>query len=224
MVDLRKYITYLQPQENIGCCTACATLTAIEIICNKANSRLYFSRLFVYYMARKMAGRIGQNGVELGTTLESVQKFGVCLNSTWKFSHNLVNREPSAQAQTEAMSYRVRDFGWVEPYNFNMYLEKEIPIIIGLRTGKLFWKLKGALSEQTYKIINSIDNRQAQGHAVTIVGFDNNLHGGSWIIANSLGPGWGDKGYSILPYECASDIGEAYVVRDFYGISAERKI
>jgi hypothetical protein len=40
-------------------------------------------------------------------------------------------------------------------------------------------------------------NRQAQGHAVTIVGY--NADG--FIIKNSWGPGWGNKGYAVVSYD-----------------------
>jgi hypothetical protein len=37
-------------------------------------------------------------------------------------------------------------------------------------------------------------------HAVTIVGWDDNLGGGSWIIRNSWGTGWGENGYMYITY------------------------
>lgn len=40
-------------------------------------------------------------------------------------------------------------------------------------------------------------NRQAQGHAVTIVGY--NADG--FIIKNSWGPNWGNKGYAVVSYD-----------------------
>jgi Papain family cysteine protease len=40
-------------------------------------------------------------------------------------------------------------------------------------------------------------NRQAQGHAITIVGY--NADG--FIIKNSWGPNWGNKGYAVVSYD-----------------------
>lgn len=224
MIDLRKFVGYLQPQGTIGCCTASATLTAAEIMCNINDKPNHFSRLFVYYMTRKLAGRLNQAGAELKDTLEAVKKYGVCVERSWSFSHQRLNIEPSQQVQSEAVSNRIGRYEDVFSQDFNSLLEQEIPIIIGLRTGSLFWKLRGPLSDQTYKSINTVDNRISHGHAVVIVGYEPELLGGSWIIANSLGPIWGYRGYGVLPYECRRDIGEAYVIREFAGITAGRKI
>jgi len=105
-------------------------------------------------------------------------------------------------------------------HEFNTYLDQSIPIIVGVRTGSKFWKLSGELSSQNYVPVNDTDNRLARGHAVTIVGNDPNIMGGSWIIANSLGPKWGSNGYGILPYTCSVDIGESYIIQSFAGIPA----
>lgn len=223
MVDLRQYAGYLQPQGNIGCCTASATLKAAEIICNIEGRSDHFSRLFVYYMTRKLSGRLNQVGAELKDTLAAVKDYGVCVERSWPFSHQRLNIEPSQQVQSEAMYNRISSYDNVISHDFNALLENRIPIIIGLRTGRLFWKLKGELADQAYKSINTSDNRISHGHAVVIVGYNNSLLGGSWIIANSLGPAWGHRGYGALPYECRGDIGEAYVIREFSGVLVGKK-
>jgi len=211
----------LPDQHNIGCCAASASLLAAEIILAD-NSRL--SRLFTYYLARKSKNRIGQNGAELKDTLDSMCQYGVATDKTWPFSFNRVNTEPSVAAFSEATRLKLRSYIWVSTDSFKEYLHKGIPIIAGLHTGKLFWKMKGPLSKQVYKSINTTDNRKFRDHAITIIGYDDNLLGGSWIIANSLGLTWGDHGIGILPYECNTDIGESYAITDFAGITPGKKI
>ena len=218
MIDLRKYILYLPSQDNIDCCTSCAALLATEIMLATQGIYMNFSRLFLYYMTRKMQGRLGQKGAELETTLKSLILNGVCLEKTWPFMRNLVDKEPSINAIYEATYYKIQNYISADAFEFNLLIDKKIPIIIGLRTGRLFWSMKGDFKEQNYKSINIVDNRLSKGHAVTIIGYDNSVLGGSWIIANFLGPKWGFKGYGILPYECCRDIGEAYIVKPFYGI------
>lgn len=220
MVDLREHIKYMQSQENVGCCTASATLLAAEIISAKVNKPLNLSRLFVYYMTRKMQGRLGQKGAELRATFDSLSEYGVCKEQFWPFSPHRVDQEPNARAIQNAQ-YRINKYENASYQDFNLLLDRGIPIVIGMYTGRLFWSMRGKLHEQIYKPINGIDNRLAQGHAVTIVGYDNKIKNGSWIIANSLGLRWGDHGCGILPYECHDDIGESYIIRNFAGISVE---
>jgi len=210
----------MQSQDNVGCCTASAVLLAAEMLSAKAGKPVNLSRLFVYYMTRKLQGRLGQRGAELKSTFDALSQYGVCIEQFWPFSPHRVDNEPNARAVQNA-KYKIYEYENVSPDNFNLMLNKGIPIVIGMHTGRLFWSMRGELHEQIYKPVNDIDNRLTQGHAVTIVGYDEKIQNGSWIIANSLGLRWGYRGCGILPYSCYVDIGESYVIRNFAGISAE---
>lgn len=181
------------------------------------------SRLYVYYMARKLQGRSGKNGAELRITLEAMTQFGVSPEQHWAFGYNRVDVEPSMQSQTEAAQFRLHGYHYICAVNFKESIDNNIPVVIGMYTGRMFWKLKGPLQEQQYKPINTEDNRQSNGHAMTIVGYDDDMNGGSWIVANSLGPKWGDHGYGAIPYSCNANIGEAYVLNGFAGITPGKK-
>ena len=182
-----------------------------------------FSRLFVYYMSRKVNGRIYQKGAELSTTLSVMCKYGVALHKTWPFRHSLVDKEPSPAAFAEAQLYKLISYELSSTRHFKDTLLSGIPIIIGLHTGRKFWTLKGPLETQEYCPINDTDNRRSLGHALTVVGFDDTLGNGAWIVANSLGLKWGDHGLGALPYSCSLDIGEAYTIDSFAGITTDRK-
>lgn len=194
------------------------------MIMSTAGKQERLSRLFVYYMARQMKSRVGHNGAELRDALEAMMQYGVATDRTWPFHYNRVNTAPNAAAITDATQYKLGQYNWAHKDSFKDYLHKEIPIILGLYTGRLFWKLKGSLSTQNYKGINTTDNRKYRGHAVTVIGYDDELLGGSWIIGNSLGLTWGDHGIGVLPYECYQDIGESYVITEFAGITPGKKI
>lgn len=183
-----------------------------------------FSRLFVYYLARKIKDRVGQVGAELRDTLDVMKTYGVATDTTWPFHFHRVNVEPSLAAYRDAEIYCPMEYKWAEIDLFKKYLHDGLPIISGIHTGRMFWKINGPLPSQTYKTINMDDNRNYRGHAVTIIGYDDNLCGGSWIIANTLGLKWGDRGIGILPYECYVDIGESYVITEFAGITRGKKI
>jgi len=217
-----EFVKYLPSQENIDCCASSASLLAAEIIMSKHNQPRHFSRLFPYYMARKKQGRIGQKGTDLNTILEVLSVNGVCLDQQWPLRPSLVDREPSILAIEEAAKYRIDSYEYVQLSNFDKFVENKIPVIVGMRTGKQFWKLTGKLEEQKYYPVNDTDNRYSHGHAVVIVGNRPDLN--SWIVANSRGLRWGDRGFGILPYECCVDIGESYAITSFAGFMAGKKI
>lgn len=220
-VFLRQQINYIQPQGSIPCCTACSTLLAAEMIMSEAGHKLNFSRLYLYYMTRKLQCRLGEKGAELRTTMEALSTYGVPPERYWPFHFARVDREPHLEALNNAANYRLQEYKEIAPENYKFYLDIGVPVVIGIRTGRMFWKMVGELSEQVYKPVNDVDNFRSNGHAATIVGYDDNLNGGSWIIANSLGPKWGFQGYGAIPYSCNVDIGEAYIITKFAGIATE---
>jgi len=63
------------------------------------------------------------------------------------------------------------------------------------------------------------------GHAVTIVGYDDNIHGGAFRVVNSWGNEWGDEGYFWLKYKDFKILTfEAYVIDLLEDISYENDI
>lgn len=216
-ISLRSYIRYIRPQENIACCTACATLLAAEIYMAQSNTSMYLSRLYLYYMTRKLQGRLNQHGAELKSTMEALSLYGSPPEKFWPFQPAHADKEPHIYAAQEAMQYRIQSYMEVSPDSYKTHLNNNTPIIIGIRTGRLFWRLSGELSSHRYKPTNHIDNLPSFGHAVTIIGYDDDLNGGSWIIANSVGPQWGFQGYGAIPYACNIDIGESYIITKFAG-------
>lgn len=222
--SLQNFIRYLPSQDNIGCCTASASLLAAEIMMAMTGKDINFSRLFVYYMSRKIGNRLGQKGAELSTTMEALQTYGAALHNSWPFRYKLLEVEPPLSSMEEAALYKVNSFQRINIDVFKDYIISGMPIVIGMHTGRKFWRIKGPIDRHNYCPINNTDNRNSLGHAMTIVGFDDNIAGGSWIIANSLGPMWGDKGFAAIPYTCGKDIGESFVITCFAGICPDRKI
>ena len=221
-ISLRKHINYMPSQDSVPCCTSCAVLLAIEISLAVNNIRLTLSRLFVYYMTRKMTNKLGEKGAELKDTLDMLVKYGVSRDALWPYTMNRVDREPHLPALEDAVHNRLYSYKSILPADYKKYLSKGIPIIVGIKTGKLFWGLRGALVDHRYKPVNGTDNRQTNGHAIVIIGYDDNINSGSWIIANSSGPSWGFHGYAAIPYECNIDIGESYVITNFAGTVIEK--
>jgi C1A family cysteine protease len=211
-VSLQKYVAYLPNQESIDCCSSSASLLALEMLLTKNGNSVHLSRLFTYYMARKIQNRLGMKGTSVESVLESLKQFGVPRELLWSFRIGLIDKEPNQLAIADAVNYGILDYRSVSSSNFKESLFNDIPVIVGMRTGQMFWTLSGPMINHRYIPVNNTNNLQSNGHAVTIVGYDDDLVGGSWIIANSLDLRWGDRGFAALPYSCNIDIGESFII------------
>ena len=219
--SLRSQIYRLPTQGGLECCAANAVLLASEIMLGK---RIIFSRLYLYYMTRKLRDDLSLTGVRLQQTFQAFQQYGACLEDDWPLVLGKVNTEPTEYAIREASYCKLKSFKSIPIDQYKSCIDNKTPIILGMSTGEKFWFLRGRLEDQRYKPINGTDNRQSKGHAVVCVGYDDNLNGGSWIIANSLGAIWGSHGYAAIPYECGINIGESYIITGFDGIPLDKKI
>ena len=74
---------------------------------------------------------------------------------------------------------------------------------VGLNQGNALWSPKG-------------DEKSIGGHAMCVVGYDDDLNGGSFRIVNSWGTDWGDNGFFWLSYDDFYDtVDEAYVIKPY---------
>ncbi|MBM78152.1 MAG: hypothetical protein CL846_06690 [Crocinitomicaceae bacterium] len=74
-------------------------------------------------------------------------------------------------------------------------LYDDLPIILGMNTTK---SLRNIASNGLWA--PSKDDSLASGHAVCIIGYDDNKYGGSFEIMNSWGKNYGDNGYNWVRY------------------------
>jgi len=213
-VDLRKFMTTVEDQAQSGSCVANAIVGAYEYFLNRIGRRLDFSRLFVYYNARLLqGGTIRDNGCSVESALRSVQKQGICYESTWDYKVmsngkvKNVNIQPSADAYQEALALRRNpEFCWAKPekvemnlYHMKHCLAEGYPFIFGL---KLFDSFDGAtrtggrVPMPTY---NQRTRKQHGNHGMLCVGYIDKSK--MFIVRNSWGSEWGDRGYCYIPYD-----------------------
>ena len=82
-------------------------------------------------------------------------------------------------------------------YDFKSCLASGFPFVGGFSVYESFESNEVA---QTGKMPMPTANEQLLGgHAVMFVGYDDSIN--CWIVRNSWGNKWGDKGYFYMPYE-----------------------
>ena len=201
-------------QGSIGSCTAnagCATLK----IQKPPTSNFDPSRLFLYYVERSNEGGLGGEGAVLSDTYLTMQKTGVCSESTWPYNLNRENVRPSAKAYNEAAANYIQSWGVVPSGDglingIKQVLVNQSAVIIGIVVYESF-ESDQAAQTGVIPMPNVNTENALGGHAITIIGYDDNRQ--AFLLLNSWGPNWGTyqpnntsyKGFCYLPYAYVAD-------------------
>ncbi|CAF0949495.1 unnamed protein product [Adineta ricciae] len=214
-VDLRADMTPVEDQSQIGSCAANCLAGAYEYLTKKAHGRnIDVSRLFIYYNARVKDQRshvVVDSGCTMTSAIEALEELGTCLESVWPYDISRVNTRPNAQSYDEAKRHKITEALRV---NINLYemkscLAQGFPFAFGL---KLYTSFDQARSTGVVPMPNYGDiGRQAHGsHALLAVGYSDQSR--AFIVRNSWGEQWGDKGYCYIPYDYITDANQCFDV------------
>lgn len=214
--DLSANFDVIDNQGNFGTCTANA-LRGIVGYLYKINKRPSFqlSRAFNYFYGRKI---IGLNTKEdTGTTIRAIVKslatYGTVPETKFTYikSHILTNVAPSIAIRKLALSRQAIKYvlldqpslsGLQKVMAFKQALVNKLPIIVGF---VVFDNYDLSNTNGGIFLYPEPTNVDIGGHAVVIVGYDDNKvcgkYTGAFKIRNSWGTDWGEKGYGWIPYE-----------------------
>lgn len=199
-VDLRKFCSKVEDQGDLGSCTGNAIVGALEYLENK-NNRVFadLSRLFIYYNERALEGTINEDsGAEIRTGIKSIAANGVCTEAIWPYNIRKFTTKPTLRAYKEASTRRITSYQrLISLTDMKSCLAKGFPFVFG------FLVYSGFESDEVANtgILNiPLESEElVGGHAVLAVGYDDTT--GRFIIRNSWGENWGQKGYFTMPYE-----------------------
>ena len=201
-VDLRGQLSPVENQENIGSCVANAVVGALEFLELKSlkcwlrwwTKYRDLSRLFVYYNARQADGDVeSDTGTTIRTAVKAVAQLGVCMEKTWPYDTTRWMDRPSDLAYKQAKVSEIKDY-----YRANagtevkQALALDFPVPFG---ATLFPSFENVGSDGKVPMPSG---EPIGGHAMLIVGYDNLKQ--VYIVRNSWGTDWGDKGYCYFPY------------------------
>ena len=204
-VDLRKYLTAVEDQGQTSSCVANAVAGAYEYLAKMHTGEDYdVSRMFIYYNGRyegtEEGGKIEDSGCYIQHAIEGLKKWGACAEANYPFDPAIVNDEPYQENYDEAAEFLVQDMAAVptDLYAWKHSLAEGYPIIFGINLYKSFDKQrkKGLVPIPS----DTEASRESHGgHAMLAVGYSDKDK--LFIVRNSWGEGWGDKGYCYIPYD-----------------------
>ena len=205
-IDHRSSFTNIKSQGQVGACASFAFTSVYEYILNK-NGKLTESDLserFLYYNTRKRMGSIdsdtGSNMYDAGKALEEE---GLCSEQLCVYSNDFdVHKEaPSAQAYADGLTRKVAEIKNVniKEEDIKSALVEGYPVIVSLHLHESFNNVG------TDGFVKKPDESDpvVGWHAMVIVGFSDKDK--VFIVRNSWGTDFGDRGYCYIPYSYVLD-------------------
>lgn len=202
-VDLSPQMPTPYDQEDLGSCTANAIAGLLqydEIVQNKPSNTVP-SRLFVYYNERSLDPNSSvdeDTGSTIHMGIKAVRTYGFCDETLWPYDTSKFTQEPPATVYLAAKDDRITNYGRVlQTLNqLQAFLIQGHPIAFGFSVYESFESQ--AVANTGVVPMPQRHESLVGGHAVVVVGYDNPSQ--RFIVRNSWGPDWGQKGYFTIPY------------------------
>ncbi|HNW97778.1 MAG TPA: C1 family peptidase [Bacteroidales bacterium] len=201
-VDLRKSCPGIYDQGELGSCTANAISAAFEFNLMKQKAKSIFtpSRLFIYYNERVMEQTISEDsGAMIRDGIKSINKKGVCPEKMWPYIISKFTKKPDAKCYTEALKHQSLLYQRVTRKLEQMQscLAEGYPFVFGFTVYDAFES--SAVAKSGKLDLPKPSEGECGGHAVLAVGYDDTTK--RFIVRNSWGNKWGQKGYFTMPYD-----------------------
>lgn len=217
-VDMREEMTSIENQGELNSCVANAVAGAYEYLAKRYEGFDYdVSRLFIYYNARFINDTHNKDdGAYVADAIEGLKKYGACSEETYPYHKNKVNKKPSKEAYDEAYDFLVESTERVA-MNLNAWksaLAEGYPIIFGLLLFESFenHRKRGLIPIPSDK---ETSRDAEEGHAMLCVGYSDQDQ--VFIVRNSWGKNWGDKGYCYIPYRYVINekfnLGDSWIIK-----------
>jgi C1A family cysteine protease len=198
-IDLRSCCSPVEDQGNLGSCTGNAIVGAMECLENIGKQHFVdLSRLFVYYNERAMEGTIRQDaGASIRDGVKSLANLGVCTEPLWPYNISKFRYKPTIKCFHDGLTRKITSYSRINTLSdMKNCLASKFPFVFG------FSVYDGFESDAVAKtgIVNlpAKGEKLLGGHAVLCVGYDDATQ--RFLVRNSWGSGWGQKGYFTIPY------------------------
>jgi C1A family cysteine protease len=217
-VDLRSAMPEIYDQGNCNSCVGNALAASLQYERMQHNKTPNYrpSRLFLYYNARLLDGDQNYDGgCQIRLALKGINKYGYCAGELWRYLISKVKVRPSTAAYRDGETHKVYKYESVrqDKYYLQQLLASGQPIIFGFGVYQSYQSR--TVSKTGIVPLPERSERRLGGHAVLLVGYDNNRQ--LYKFRNSYGTGWGDAGNGYLPYAYVENpqlAGDFWIVRE----------
>lgn len=201
-VDLRQHMPPVFDQRQLESCTGNALAAAYGYLEGRVAQKVVIvSRLFIYYNERDVEGDPDKDsGAKLRDGVAVLEKYGACSEDTWPYEETRVKAKPTSDAYDEGKGHEIDQAATVavDLHAMKHCLAEGYPFVFIILLDPAAFKpdAKGFIPRPTKKT-------GLAGHAMCVVGYDDAKK--VFIVRNSWGATWGDKGHCYLPYDWMTD-------------------
>ncbi|NVK51469.1 MAG: DUF4384 domain-containing protein [Flavobacteriaceae bacterium] len=160
-----------------------------------------FSPAFVYNLIKFKGDVNCQRGSYIADAMKLMNTYGILKLTDFSYNQTNCRTKPSSFGYQKAKKNKILTYErlakWDNPYNLVGKVKKALanknPVVIGMQIYTTFYKAKGVWS-------GPLGSKRLGGHAMVVVGYDDNKYGGAFEILNSWGTAWGNGGYIWVRY------------------------
>lgn len=211
-VSLRPYTPLPQNQGSLGTCVgwsiAYAARTILAAYEQKWTNQVLitenaFSPFFLYEQAKSIKDIYCMEGTSLYNALEIIKEVGVVkINDFGNQCGMLI----TSQHEKKATENKIKDYrrlfesnSGAKAHLVKKSLSQNRPVVIGIQCcAESFLNAKGV---DFWKLQPKDNPNPDGGHALTVIGYDDNYNGGAFELMNSWGTTWGKQGYIWMSYK-----------------------
>jgi hypothetical protein len=212
IVDLRPHMPKIYDQQDLGACTSFGIGACMEYCRMKEGMpAIVPSFLFLYYNERVIENSIDSDcGAQIKTGIKSVTINGICDDNLWPYVnlHTNFKVKPPTNCYQAALKEKALTYSSIPQNLIQMKsaLFSNFPIVFG---ATLFESFESDEVAKTGIVpYPNLSSSCLGGHCMTICGYsDNNIITSSgkvvnqvFIVRNSWGESFADKGYMYIPY------------------------
>jgi C1A family cysteine protease len=211
-VDWREYCLPVQDQQDLGTSTAHACLGLFQYLERRATGQVITpSRLFLYANALRLSGEGTRGSTGLRVTFKAAIRFGLPPERFWPYEAAALERAPDPYLYSFNTEYRDVRYIRVDAVmqSGTQTLDSVKSLVAAGFACALGFGVPSSLTVEPEIPFPSRFDSIRTGHAVTVVGYDDDLRirssRGALLIRNSWGAKWGQDGYGWLPYRYVTD-------------------
>ena len=207
--SLKPYCPSIKNQGNYDTCTgwaiAYAARTIAEAVANNWRgtdriTREAFSPTFLYSEIKEKEDANCQKGAYIQKAFETLKTKGVVKYRDFSL---LCSPPVSDKLYSKALQYTIDDYFSLFSNEEDSYSKKVgttkksiaegRPVVVAMRCYKSF-------SKDNEVVWSGILDHKKRYHALCVVAYDDNKYGGAFLLMNSWGTRWGDKGFKWVRY------------------------